>query len=358
MNPSYATTFRDLPTLTAGSPNGTSEPSQVFVEFLSPAQLKAYKPPPGLVLVGDNHLVRGAVFVLGGPPGVGKSRATVALAEAGAMQSGWFGLKVHTPFRTLIVQNENGRYRLKQEFAQLNGLALEDYVRVTPPPPYGLCFHRMEFRDQLAAQIETFDPGVVIIDPWSAAVRDDKAKEYLETFDAIRRVIPAGDAGPAIGIVAHTRKPHVGERASGRALLNLLAGSHVLGSVPRCVFVLQSASDEVTETRVVWTCCKNNDGALGPRSAWERANGRFQPASDFDWQAFDFPEAGKEAGITQAQVAAVFQDGQLRLPRSVAVKRLQDLTGRKKTLCYEALRVDGKFAEHLSEQDGQITWTP
>jgi hypothetical protein len=53
--------------------------------------------------------------------------------------------------------------------------------------------------------------------PWSAAVRDDKAKEYLETFDAIRRVIPAGDAGPAIGIVAHTRKPHVGERASGRA---------------------------------------------------------------------------------------------------------------------------------------------
>jgi hypothetical protein len=122
--------------------------------------------------------------------------------------------------------------------------------------------------------------------------------------------------------------------------------------------VLQSASDEVTETRVVWTCCKNNDGALGPRSAWERANGRFQPASDFDWQAFDFPEAGKETGITQAQVAAVFQDGQLRLPGSVAVKRLQDLTGRKKTLCYEALRADGKFAEHLSEQDGQITWTP
>jgi hypothetical protein len=97
-------------------------------------------------------------------------------------------------------------------------------------------------RENGQPQIESFEPAVVIIDPWSAAVRDDKAKEYLETFDAIRRVIPGGDAGPAIGIVAHTRKPHVGERASGRALLNLLAGSHVLGSVPRCVFVLQSAS--------------------------------------------------------------------------------------------------------------------
>jgi hypothetical protein len=150
----------------------------------------------------------------------------------------------------------------------------------------------------------------------------------------------------------------VGERASGRALLNLLAGSHVLGSVPRCAFVLQSASAEVTETRVVWTCCKNNDGELGPRSGWERADGRFEPVSDFDWQAFDFPEAGKETGITPAQVAAVFQDGQLKLARSVAVKRRQELTGHKKPLCYEALRADSRFAEHLSEQGGQITWTP
>jgi hypothetical protein len=175
----YSTTFRDLPTLATGSPNGTSELPQVFVEFLSPAQLNAYQPPPDLVLGGDNHLVRGSVFVLGGPPGVGKSRATVALAQAGATRSDWFGL------------------------------------------------------------------------------------------------------------------------------------------------------------------CKNNDGELGPRSVWERRNGRFGPVRDFDWQAFDFPEAGKEAGISQAQVAAVFQDGQLKLPRSVAVKRLQELTGRKKTLCYEALRDDG-----------------
>ncbi|MBV9998695.1 MAG: hypothetical protein JO015_06225 [Verrucomicrobia bacterium] len=113
----------------------------------------------------------------------------------------------------------------------------------------------------------------------------------------------------------------------------------------------------MTETRVVWTCCKNNDGDLGPRTAWGRRNGRFEPVRDFDWQAFDFPEAGKETGITPAQGAAVFQDGQLKLPRSVAIKRLQELTRRKKTLCYEALRTDGKFGEHLSEQDGQITWT-
>jgi hypothetical protein len=64
-------------------------------------------------------------------------------------------------------------------------------------------------------------------------------------------------------------------------LLNLLAGSHVLGAVPRCGFALQSASDEVTETRVVWTCCKNNDRDLGPRTTWERRDGRFSTRTEF-----------------------------------------------------------------------------
>ena len=33
------------------------------------------------VLVGDCHIVCGSAFVIGGAPGVGKSRASVALAE-------------------------------------------------------------------------------------------------------------------------------------------------------------------------------------------------------------------------------------------------------------------------------------
>jgi hypothetical protein len=178
------------------------------------------------------------------------------------------------------------------EFSELDCNTMDQYVRVTPPPPFGLCFDRSEFRDQLTAQLHAFDPAVVIIDPWNAASRDDRAKGYLETFETIRSIIPAGDQAPAIGIVAHTRKPQAGERASGRALLNLLAGSYVLGSVPRCVFILQSASDDVNEERVVWTCCKNNDGELGNRSVWKRSNGLFVPVREFDWQDFDNPEKG------------------------------------------------------------------
>ena len=188
---------------------------KVFVEFLRPSEIRDYQPPEGIVLVGHNHITRGSVFVIGGAPGVGKSRASVALAEAGATGYEWFGLPVHCKFRTLIIQSENGRYRLKQEFGELDCETMDEFVRITPPPPYGLCFDRSEFRDQLVAQLMEHGPGIVIIDPWNAVSRDEKAKSMLETFEYIRSVIPAGDDGPAIGIVAHTRKPQLGSVVRG-----------------------------------------------------------------------------------------------------------------------------------------------
>jgi hypothetical protein len=324
------------------------------LEFLRPSAVRNYKPPEGFVLVGDCHIVRGSVFVIGGAPGVGKSRAAVALAVAGATGAEWFGLKVHTRFRTMIVQNENGLFRLSREFADLDCPALEDFVRVCPPPPLGLAFDRVDFQTALAAALKDFQPHVILIDPWNAVARDEKAKQYLETFDLIRSVIPAGDNGPALGIVAHTRKPRADERTSGRGLLNLLAGSYVLGSIPRTVFVLQSASDDPEENRVVWTCCKNNDGELGQRSAWQRRNGLFAPATDFDWQEFDGPTAARTT-ITESDVADIFENPKRSLSRKQAVRELAERTGCKHSACYNALK---KYPEHIREDCDLLSWIP
>ena len=281
------------------------EPPKIYIEFLKPSQIRAYKTPPDLVLIGDSHIVRGSVTVIAGPPGVGKSRSNMALAEAGATKLEWFGYKVHCNFRTLVIQNENGLCRLQKELDDINEPRLEQYLRVCPPPPYGMCFWREEFRDQLKSFAEEFGPHAVVLDPWNAVARDDRAKDYLETFDIIREVFPQGEKGPSIVIDAHTRKPTQGERANGRELLNLLAGSYVLGSVPRVVFVMQHASDDVAEERVVLTCCKNNDGELGKRSVWTRQNGLFAPVENFDWTAWDQGE--KEGVFTLEQVAEILE---------------------------------------------------
>lgn len=66
-------------------------------------------------------------------------------------------------------------------------------------------------------------------------------------------------------ILHHLRKPRPDDRHRGRSLANLLSGSYVLVSFCRSVLVMQPASDDTEDTRVVITPAKNNDGELGPR---------------------------------------------------------------------------------------------
>jgi 5S rRNA maturation endonuclease (ribonuclease M5) len=324
------------------------------IQFFTPSELRNYQPPEGIVLVGDCHIVRGNVFVIAGPPGVGKSRAAMSLAVAGATGAGWFGLTVPAKFKTLVIQNENGRFRLSKEFADLDCEALDGFVRVCEPPAYGLAFDSAEFCAAVSAVIADFQPDVIVIDPWNAVARDEKAKDYLETFNAIRAVIPTGDTAPALGIVAHTRKPKSEEKYKGRDLLHVLAGSYVLGSVPRTVFVMLHASDDPTSNEIVWVCAKNNDGALGERSAWARRNGLFVPVKDFDWTEFDKPAAERKT-ITETDLAEVFDQGRRCLSRKHAASALAELTGCKPSACYNALK---KFGKHMSEEGGLLTWTP
>jgi hypothetical protein len=330
-----------------------------LIEFHKPSEIVAYQPPDGLVLVGERHIVRGSPFVIGGAPGVGKSRASVALAVAGAMGLPWFGLHVHRKFRTMIVQNENGRLRLKDEFAELPAAQLDEWVRISPPPPYGFALENPEFMESLRLSCDQFQPDVVIFDPWNAAARDDKASDYLATFKAIQSVIPKGDGGPALGIVAHTRKPKSDERTNGRGLLNLLAGSYVLASVPRAAYVIQAASENPEDSRIVFTCCKNSDGPMGAPSAWERRNGVFAPVSDFDWDEFN-GKSGKEGErvrVSEDDMAKVLPPGS-RKARHLVVSQLRENTGCGQTAAYSAVALDGRFKGRITQDtDGFLQWS-
>ena len=322
-----------------------------WIRFHTPSECRQYQPPADLMLIGDCHLVRGSVTVIAGPPGVGKSRAATGLAVAGATGQCWFGLEVHHRFKTTIIQNENGLYRLKKEYMDIDSEGLDDYVRVSEPPDYGMAFDQPEFCLVLAQQLEEFKPSVVVLDPWNSVAKGDKQKDYLVSFEALRQVLPKGDDAPALAILAHTRKPKSEDRRLGRSLLHDVAGSYILTAVPRTVFIMHPASDDPEDDRVVWTCSKNNDGQPGPRTAWHRRNGLFAPVRDFDWEEFDGKPGSRAVG--EEDVKNVFNGGEQKLARRLAVQKLMGLTGLKERACYNALT---KFQKLLTEDEtGQLS---
>ncbi len=327
------------------------------IRFFSPSELRDYQPATDIVLVGECHIMRGEVFVIGGEPGVGKSMAATSLAVAGATPgSTWFGLPVHRQFRTMIVQTENGRYRLRQEYSSRPCDQLDNWIKVSEPPPFGLTLTHPEFQEDVRAALESFKPECVILDPWNAAAKDDKQRDYAETFEALRNLLPIGPDKPALGIVAHTRKPATNEkRTGGTGLMHILSGSYMLTSVPRSIFVMVRGSEEETDDSVIWCNPKNSNGPLAPRSAWHRHQGRFLLYADFDWSEFDKPP-DKRVIVRVEQLAEVFKDGDLELKD--AAHALATLAGINERSAYNTLKPDGKFKAHLSRKGSVLSFRP
>ena len=325
--------------------------------FYSPSECRSYEPPEGHVLVGDCHIVRGNITVLSGAPGTGKSRAATYLAIAGAIKCDWFGLPVHSQFKTAILQAENGRYRLKTELNDMKDSSLDDFIRISEPPECGMAFRDAAFRDDLRDWMAGFKPDLVVLDPWNAITGDDSQRDYREALNNVREAMPKGDIEPAILIVAHNRKPKNDERKTGRGLLNEIAGSHVIISAARCAFIMQAASDEEEDNRVVWSCAKNNDGALTAQSAWHRKNGIFLPCPDFDLEEFNKSSNGTSKPISIEDMRRLFESGKRQLEKGKAVEELMEITGKGKSSCYNALDVkSGRFSKYLEEIGGLIEW--
>jgi hypothetical protein len=331
-------------------------PSRPWLEVWKPSDFLNYDPPHDFILVGDCHLTRGGISVLGGWPGVGKSRAALGLAVAGATGKPWMGLKVHARFRTLIIQIENGQWRLKNELAEaLPDGGLDDWMRITPPPARGLAFHEPAFRERVANVIAEFRPALVIIDPWNRVAEGDKQGDYRQALDAILDCLPTDPAEkPAVLIIHHMRKKgSESTRKQGRDLLHELAGSYQIGSAARCVFVLEPACNDTSDPTVVLTCCKNNDGKEGSPSAWIRQNGLFASASGFDMEAFLCPDnLNGTRGVNPNAVASALR-GMRGETKKQAVARLVNAEVCKDSKAYAILKDHPQIIE---EANGKLYW--
>ncbi len=256
----------------------------------------------------------------------------------------------------MIVQNENGLTRLHRDFEQIpNSDGLDDWLRVSAFPSYrGFEFANAYFRADLKAALRDFGPQLVIVDPWNNVTRDSMEKDFLEAFERLREVM-AEVPDAACLILHHLRKPRSEDRHRGRSLANLLSGSYVLVSFCRSVMVMQPASDDTEDARVVLTPAKNNDGELGKRTAWERKAGWFEPVTDFNFEEFDSGNAKREPKVKEEHVRQVFKDERWQ-PRSKAAKSLMEIASVGRSCAYEALKWNGPFSEILSEHPTNDDW--
>ncbi|MDZ4289147.1 MAG: AAA family ATPase [Prosthecobacter sp.] len=330
-----------------------------FFTFQPPSYFASYCLPPDAILVGDCHLTRGDLTVIGGVAGCGKSRLLMSLAIAGKQGHGaeWMGLPVHAPFKTAILQAENGEVRLQRELQDITqqGHDLDGWLFLTPPPRYGLAFNSPDFRAQLRDWVAETAPGVLAIDPWNRCAMDDKAKDYRAVLDALFEILPEGPDKPAIVVVHHLRKQGGGEsRKRGRDLLSELSGSYMIGSSSRVAFILEPATPAGDDDRVIFTCAKNNNGDMGAPTAWHRRNGLFDPCRDFDWGDWESEGVAKRRTIELEDLRAVFE-GDARMIKKDLVKALEQRTGFSSSALYKVLQTGSPLAAHLTESGGYFT---
>ena len=236
-------------------------------------------------------------------------------------------------------------HRLHKDFAALQaaGVDLEGWVEVLQPPDVGLAFNRAEFRAEVLAACQRLQAGghplLVVVDPWTECTQGDDKDGYQTALRNIRASIPTGDAAPALAIVCHTRKPKEEERASGRSLLNTIAGSYSIASAARAAFVLQKVTDEADDARRVWSCCKANNCEMPKPSAWTCHAAAFNALPDFDWEEWrggNHKATGRPSKVTEDHIRTVFA-GSLGTVKKHAAGKLKELAECSQSKAYEAI---------------------
>ena len=325
------------------------------LEMWSPSDLLKYEIPPHLRLIGDNEIIMGydGLFLMAGPGSSGKSLCGMTLALAGARGAGtWMGRQVHRKFKTMILQAENGAIRLKDEMEAIGRnhpeINIEECILISSPPEGGLPFHKADFRAAVRDEAEKFKPDLILIDTWAQVAAEDAAKEVVDKISEIRTCFGALETFPAMGILAHTKKPRAEEVRKGRGLINSISGSIALGNTARCVYMLLPWNEEMEEERIYWACVKLNNGKMYPASVWHRRFGTFFVHDDqTDPREFGRSEDDGREKISRDNLQDAFGDDKELTTRDL-VKRLAKCSGASEATCYRAISVEGGYLfKHL-----------
>lgn len=332
-----------------------SEATAPVLRVFTLAEVLAYEPPVGSLLVGDGVLELGENALLYGPPGSYKGFAVGQLMALGAQGHGdWLGHPVNAQFASLWLNCENGRRRLRDQFRNMTlPPDAEKFIHVTDiPAVWNL--DDLRLRAEIRQTIVAKEIRLLIVDTVSNFTEDEFAKQFAAFFAALNTLLHGLEPRPAVLLVHHSRKPKETDRGA-RGLLNLISGHQTLQRRARSIVYLGRVTDEFDERRVaaVWLKVSNNGAAEGTKTALTLGpDATLQPIPDFDWSVWEGATsagARREPSVTEEHIHELFEDGRRQMRLKHAAERLQELAEVGRTASYEALKlVGGRFSRLLA----------
>jgi len=208
---------------------------------------KNHKPDPDSVIAGKSFLKRGALTQCVGWTGEGKSVFVIQVGLHVASGTPILGkIAVPKPRKVLYIQLENDMDMLHEvgpsiarHFKMNEGLLRKNLREVTV---YGVS--GIEFSLRMDAEIENFQPDLVIIDPYQDYMGGDinSSEAFNEWFEGVARVMKQRRV--AVMAVVHGSKAGVNKENRGNATVYSGAGTSRLSNVVRTSVELNVREDD------------------------------------------------------------------------------------------------------------------
>lgn len=290
-------------------------------------------PPPEIVWGG---FALGAVGLIVGPGGIGKSRASLNIAFHQVLELPFAGLPTAArPLRHLVMGSENSMYRLHDDIEHMSG-GLSEYkldllaehielATLEAPEDAFISLSSDENIEKWKATLQRFKPDVLWVDPWGDVLDGDgnSDEDVRATLTTLRQILHSANPQAALIILAHSRYGTKNfAQAIGYEAGNFGKGSKALFSAARCVWHLAPGA-ETENPPIIWVNAKCNDSPKQkPFALHLHSDTRIFMPVDFDLEAWQSDVNQRANGKSPASRLA-------RISEDDAYQALGDDTGTK-----------------------------
>lgn len=194
-----------------------------------------------------NFLHKKGLFIVAGPPGVGKSQLTMRAAESFARGQDVLGWKAERPLRSLFVSMEMPAEEVKyfmdvMRMEDADGMLTENFRIMPLGRSVGLT--TKEGRSKLDKVMDQHRPDIIMLDSLGIAISDELSsdKVILDAFNYVNKQL-RNEYESAVWFIHHPRKEQIGNKKPNK--LDDLYGNRYITAAATSAINMWPVGDEI-----------------------------------------------------------------------------------------------------------------